>query len=77
MGKTISSFSTFAETGSVARFISRTFTAAGHASHNVEKMRERSYSRRQLEQLPDYILKDIGISRADAVREASKHFWEK
>lgn len=36
---------------------------------------ERRRSRRQLLTLSDHMLKDIGISRADAVHEAEKPFW--
>ena len=41
----------------------------------------RTYNRRyqqrqQLLQLSDFMLKDIGISRVDAIKEASKHFWQ-
>jgi uncharacterized protein YjiS (DUF1127 family) len=35
----------------------------------------RARQRRQLSQMPDYLLKDIGISRADAMQEADKPFW--
>lgn len=33
-------------------------------------------TRRQLAQLPDFMLKDIGVSRSDAEKEARKHFWK-
>lgn len=33
-------------------------------------------TRRQLAQLPDFMLKDIGVSRTDAEKEARKHFWK-
>ncbi len=36
----------------------------------------RSAQRRALRELPDAMLKDIGISRADAHGEAMKRFWE-
>jgi uncharacterized protein YjiS (DUF1127 family) len=36
---------------------------------------ERSRQRRALMALDDRLLKDIGISRADAERETSKPFW--
>ncbi|MCP5419061.1 MAG: DUF1127 domain-containing protein [Gammaproteobacteria bacterium] len=36
---------------------------------------ERSRQRRALQGLDDYLLKDIGISRADVYREATKPFW--
>ena len=32
--------------------------------------------RRQLRALPDHLLHDIGVSRCDAEREGSKHFWQ-
>ncbi len=37
--------------------------------------RERARQRRHLASLEDRLLKDMGISRADAEREASKPFW--
>ncbi len=33
------------------------------------------HSRRELAKLDSHILKDIGISRADALQEAEKPFW--
>lgn len=38
---------------------------------------ERSNQRHQLSHLSDHILKDIGVSRADVEREASKPFWRR
>ena len=38
--------------------------------------REVARQRRQLAQLPDYLLKDIGINRAEALEEAGKPFWK-
>jgi uncharacterized protein YjiS (DUF1127 family) len=38
--------------------------------------RQLSRSRRELMGLSDTILRDIGISRCDAVSEASKPFWQ-
>lgn len=32
--------------------------------------------RRHLHGLPDYLLKDIGVSRAEAEEEARKFFWQ-
>lgn len=37
---------------------------------------ERNRQRRALRALPDYLLKDAGLSRADIEREASKPFWK-
>ena len=37
---------------------------------------ERARSRRELEQLDDRLLKDIGLNRIDALRESDKPFWK-
>lgn len=37
---------------------------------------ERVRARRHLAELPDYLLKDIGVSRAVAQEEARKPFWK-
>lgn len=37
----------------------------------------RSRDRRALAELDDFMLKDIGMTRADVVVESSKHFWER
>lgn len=42
----------------------------------LRKYRELSKQRKLLAQLPDYLLKDMGITRADALNEASKKFWK-
>jgi uncharacterized protein YjiS (DUF1127 family) len=36
---------------------------------------DRSRQRRQLAQLSDHMLRDIGLNRADAWAEADKPFW--
>ena len=36
---------------------------------------ERAKQRAALASLEDHMLKDIGVSRADATREANRHFW--
>ena len=36
---------------------------------------ERARERRQLMELSDHMLRDIGISRSDAIGEAEKPFW--
>jgi uncharacterized protein YjiS (DUF1127 family) len=41
----------------------------------LRKLAQRRRSRRQLLALSDHMLKDIGISRADAVCEGDKPFW--
>lgn len=42
----------------------------------VATWNERRRQRRALEALPDHLLHDIGLSRADAVTEADKPFWQ-
>jgi len=37
---------------------------------------DRAAQRRRLAQLEDRMLKDIGVSKADAYRESSKMFWQ-
>lgn len=41
----------------------------------VEVWRQRARSRRLLAALPDQMLRDIGLSRADATGESQKPFW--
>ena len=36
---------------------------------------ERAASRRRLGQIDDWMLKDIGLTRADVARETAKPFW--
>lgn len=36
---------------------------------------ERRSQRRQLMEMPEYLLRDIGVTRVDAFREADKPFW--
>ena len=37
---------------------------------------ERAQQRRQLETLSDHMLRDIGLTRADVLAEATKRFWQ-
>jgi uncharacterized protein YjiS (DUF1127 family) len=37
---------------------------------------QRSRTRRELSELPAYLLKDIGLNEADRYQEASKPFWQ-
>ena len=49
--------------------------AAGQAAEAGLMWLERSRQRRQLAQLSDHMLRDIGLTRADAWAEAEKRFW--
>jgi uncharacterized protein YjiS (DUF1127 family) len=42
----------------------------------VGRMRHRQRQRRRLLELEDHMLKDIGISRRQALEEGSKPFWK-
>jgi uncharacterized protein YjiS (DUF1127 family) len=42
----------------------------------LSEWRRRSEQRATLASMNDRMLKDVGISRGDAVREASKPFWQ-
>jgi len=42
----------------------------------VHHWREVSTQRRQLNNMSDHLLKDIGLSRVDAEREAKRPFWD-
>ncbi len=50
-----------------------------HANKVLAKIqfwREISRQRKQLSKMSDYLLKDIGISRTEADREAKRPFWD-
>ncbi len=47
----------------------------GHFFSYIQKCFDVARERRQLLSLDDEVLKDIGVSRADAVREAGRSFW--
>ncbi len=42
----------------------------------VERWFDRHAQRQALLELDDHMLRDIGLSRADAASEASKRFWQ-
>jgi uncharacterized protein YjiS (DUF1127 family) len=44
-------------------------------SDTTAMWRSRLRQRRQLQELSDHVLKDIGISRCDVFRESTKYFW--
>lgn len=43
--------------------------------HHIAEWRTRARSRNELMNLSDRTLRDIGVSRSDAMFEASKPFW--
>ena len=46
-----------------------------HAFEGALVWLDRARQRRQLQQLGDHMLKDIGLSRADVEAETAKPFW--
>ncbi|RKF15746.1 DUF1127 domain-containing protein [Alginatibacterium sediminis] len=38
---------------------------------------ERIKYRRQLQSLPDYLLKDVGLTSGDVYKESMKRFWQR
>jgi uncharacterized protein YjiS (DUF1127 family) len=55
--------------------VERLVTVLRQAWDTVLQWQERGRSRRQLLELDDHTLRDIGLSRGDALFEASKPFW--
>jgi uncharacterized protein YjiS (DUF1127 family) len=55
----------------------RVGTLAGLWFELLLAWQDRSRQRHHLESLDDYMLKDIGLSRADAEREVAKPFWRR
>lgn len=49
----------------------------GHILDVTGRWLERSRQRRRLATLEDRMLKDIGVSRAEAYWESAKWFWQK
>jgi len=47
------------------------------ASNALVRWLDASRSRQSLDQLDEYLLRDIGLTREDARREASKFFWQR
>ena len=48
----------------------------GRAVSTLRLWGRRVHTRRELLTLNNHLLADIGVSRADAVREANKPFWQ-
>ncbi len=53
----------------------RTGRMIGHALHMLDTWNQRLRTRKALLLLDERMLQDIGISRVDAIAEASKPFW--
>jgi uncharacterized protein YjiS (DUF1127 family) len=46
------------------------------ANETLHIWHERAVTRHELAELDDYILRDIGMTRGDVMREADKPFWQ-
>jgi uncharacterized protein YjiS (DUF1127 family) len=47
----------------------------GYVKHRLVQWRRRSLARHELRGLSDATLRDLGLTRIDAEREAAKPFW--
>lgn len=47
-----------------------------HASAQALRWLELARQRRELAEMSEAALKDIGLSRADIMQESDRHFWE-
>lgn len=69
----------FAATGLLLRPFARFAAAIAsrylRLSETTAAWRSRLRQRRELQELSDHVLKDIGISRCDVFRESTKYFW--
>jgi uncharacterized protein YjiS (DUF1127 family) len=62
---------------SIAAGLSRPFArGAMRVAELLLTWHERSRQRHQLQCLSDHMLRDIGLSRADVLAEATKPFWQ-
>jgi uncharacterized protein YjiS (DUF1127 family) len=50
--------------------------AAASITRTIRKWNRRHSTRKALLDMSDHLLKDIGISRAEALREGRKSFWQ-
>ena len=69
----------FADTVPAQWSVRDTAPAAGWidtASHLLTRWLDVSRSRQTLDGLDEHMLRDIGLTRAEAQREASKFFWQ-
>lgn len=57
------------------RIVRQAGSAAVHAIETILLWMERAEQRRQLARLDNHLLKDIGVTRPEAAREAAKPFW--
>jgi uncharacterized protein YjiS (DUF1127 family) len=63
--------------GRAVRWARLALWVLGRACDLILTWQERARQRRELALLNDYMLRDIGLSRADVLAEATKRFWER
>ena len=73
---TIDTFHGTRSGGAEATIESRLSRLVTAVTERLAEMGQKRRSRRMLLEMSDAQLKDIGISRADAYREASRPFWD-
>lgn len=62
--------------GAASSLLAATWGALAGMVEALLRWQELSMQRRRLLELDAHMLKDMGISRADAVREAKRPFWD-
>jgi uncharacterized protein YjiS (DUF1127 family) len=62
----------------VARLEIRTWVwqALAGAGRTLGAWRRRRFERQRLTELDDHLLRDIGLTRGEALREVAKPFWQ-
>ena len=58
------------------RVAGNVLTSAFELSRTCHRMLQRQHGRRKLSELDDHLLKDIGVTRAQAERTGRKWFWQ-
>jgi uncharacterized protein YjiS (DUF1127 family) len=58
------------------RLLDHVLSAGHRAVCTLLRWQELSRQRRALEELDDRLLKDIGLTRADVLQEATRPFWD-
>jgi uncharacterized protein YjiS (DUF1127 family) len=54
----------------------RAMAATARSAAFIQRVRRVMRRHRELAELPDYLLKDIGLTRAQVRREALRAFWD-
>ncbi len=60
----------------MSRAVSRAMANIGHVAATLSLWRSRRRERQALRKLEDHQLSDIGITKAEALEEANKPFWQ-